>query len=135
VNNNGQVAWFPFEVDPSAPGIFSDDANGLMPNSTGQRGQDVVAYITGEGDVTPALITGKAATTADITQAPSPGLPVAVTVGGVAATIVSMGIPHGWVGETQITFTVPANAPLGAQPVVVTVGGIDSPPAMLTVTR
>jgi len=35
---------------------------------------------------------------------------------------------------TQINFTVPANAPLGEQPVVVTVGGVAGPPVTLTVT-
>jgi uncharacterized protein (TIGR03437 family) len=36
---------------------------------------------------------------------------------------------------TQINFVVPSNAPLGPQQVVVTVGGVASPPAMFTVTQ
>ncbi len=35
---------------------------------------------------------------------------------------------------TQINFTVPANAPLGKQDVVVTVGGVASNAVSLTVT-
>jgi uncharacterized protein (TIGR03437 family) len=137
VNNNGQVAFFPFQVAPSAPGIFmtSDGTSQLVPNSTGQRGQALLANVTGEGDVAPALITGKAPTTTDITQLPAPTLPVTLTVGGVPATISFIGIPRRQVGTTQINFTVPPDAPLGAQPVVVTVGGVDSPPVMLTVTQ
>jgi uncharacterized protein (TIGR03437 family) len=133
VNNNGQLAWFPFQVTPSAPGIFTDAAGALLPQGTAQRGHTAEADITGDGDIAPPLITGKAASASDLAQAPSPTLPVTVTVGGVSADISSMGIPKGMVGITQINFTVPSNAPLGPQPVVVTVGGIDSEPATLTV--
>ena len=135
VNNNGQVTSFPFDVQPSAPGIFMtlDGAANLVPYASGQRGQILLAFITGEGAVTPALITGNAPTTTDYTKLPVPGLPLTLTVGGLPATIDFAGIPRGLVGVTQINFTVPAAAPLGPQPVVVTVGGVASPPVVLTV--
>ena len=60
-------------------------------------------------------------------------LPVAVTVGGAPAQIAFAGIPSGLAGATQINFVIPPNAPLGVQPVVVTVGGIASPAATITV--
>jgi len=44
-----------------------------------------------------------------------------------------VGIPPGLVGVTQINYQVPDNVPLGRQPIVVTVGTVSSPPAMLTV--
>jgi uncharacterized protein (TIGR03437 family) len=56
-------------------------------------------------------------------------------VGGVPATIDFIGIPNWGVGVTQINFTVPAGVPLGPQPVVVTIGGVASPPVTLTVTQ
>jgi len=37
------------------------------------------------------------------------------------------------VGVTQINFTIPSNAPTGPQPVVVTVGGVPSNAATITV--
>ncbi|HTP31790.1 MAG TPA: protease pro-enzyme activation domain-containing protein [Candidatus Acidoferrales bacterium] len=137
VNNNGQVASFPFQVQAAAPGIFMtlDGATKLVPYSTGQRGQILLAFITGEGDVNPLLITGKTPTTTDVSKLPSPALPLTLSVGGVPATINFVGIPGGLVGATQINFTVPANAPLGPQPVVVTVGGVASAPVTLTVTQ
>ncbi|MBZ5607510.1 MAG: hypothetical protein LAP38_04580 [Acidobacteriia bacterium] len=46
-----------------------------------------------------------------------------------------MGIPPGLVGVTQINFQIPPDAPLGAQPVVVTVGDVPSAPVTLTVTH
>jgi len=137
VNNNGKVAFFPFQVQPSAPGIFMtlDGANNLVPYSTGKRGQILLAFITGEGDVTPALITGRTPTTTDINQMPAPMLPLSITVGGVDAITNFVGIPPGLVGVTQINFTIPPGAPLGPQPVVVTVGGVSSAPVTLNVTQ
>ena len=38
VNNNGQVASFPFTVAPSAPGVFTAPDGSLVPSSTGQAG-------------------------------------------------------------------------------------------------
>jgi uncharacterized protein (TIGR03437 family) len=40
-----------------------------------------------------------------------------------------VGIPSWSVGPLQINFQVPPNAPLGVQPVVVTVGSASSPAA------
>ena len=62
-----------------------------------------------------------------------PALGAKVTIGGATAPIAFIGIPSGLAGVTQIDFTVPADAPLGVQPVVVTVGGVPSPPASFTV--
>lgn len=137
VNNNGQVAYFTFQVQVAAPGIFMtlDGNSNLVPYASGKRGDTLLAFITGEGDVTPPLITGKTPAPSDVTQLPAAVLPVTVTVGGVPATIAFAGIPHGLVGVTQINFTISANAPLGKQPVVVTVGGVASAPVNLTVSQ
>ena len=58
-----------------------------------------------------------------------------VSVGGVGASIQFAGIPTALVGVTQINLRIPTTAPLGTQPVVVTVGGIASAPATITVTQ
>ena len=57
---------------------------------------------------------------------------VTVTVGGVAADVAFVGIPSGLVGVTQINYTIPATAPTGVQPVVVTIGNVASPSANIT---
>ena len=57
-----------------------------------------------------------------------------LTVGGVQATVAFAGVPNGLSGVTQINFTVPLNVPAGVQPVVVTVGGVASPPVNLNVS-
>src|SRR5262249_49478989 len=57
VNNNGKVASFPLAIAAAAPGLFGLwDAKGA-PAQSAQRGQTLVAFITGEGDETPLLPT------------------------------------------------------------------------------
>jgi uncharacterized protein (TIGR03437 family) len=64
---------------------------------------------------------------------PTPLLAVSMTIGGVTAHLDYVGIPSWSVGTLQINFTVPQNAPLGVQPVVVTVGTAASVAANFTV--
>jgi uncharacterized protein (TIGR03437 family) len=83
-------------------------------------GDEVVAYFTGGG---PVQATGKL-----VTGAPAPGSlsPVtgnnSVTVGGVQANVVYMGLTPGSIGLYQANFDVPAVAK-GAFPVVITIAG------------
>jgi uncharacterized protein (TIGR03437 family) len=58
-----------------------------------------------------------------------------VTIGGQAATIDFIGIPAGLVGVTQINVTVPSGISTGAQAVVVTVGGVASAAATVTISN
>lgn len=131
------MASFTFPISAAAPGTFTDPNHpgALVPYSTGKRGDTLLAFITGEGLVAPVLATGASPFIATpLSLLPQPLLPVAVTVGGVAAQIAFAGIPPGLAGATQINFVVPDNAPLGLQSVVVTVGGVASPPASVTIT-
>jgi uncharacterized protein (TIGR03437 family) len=136
VNNNGQVASFPFVVAEAAPGLFTAADGSLVPSATAKQGQTAVAYITGDGDTTTFLITGASpATGTAISKLPRPKLSVTVTVGGVAATVAFVGIPPGLVGVTQLNFVVPTTVPAGVQPVVVSVGGIKTQAGTLMVTQ
>jgi len=130
----GQTFSYAFRVQPSAPGIFVDARNDApVPSETGSQGLEVVLYITGDGIVTPALATGASpAPGTPLDQLPKPRLPVTVSVAKMPAQIAFIGITPGIVGATQINYIIPAKAPLGIQPVVVTVGGIPSPPAFIT---
>ncbi len=58
-----------------------------------------------------------------------------VTIGGAGGHIDFIGIPWGLVGVTQINVQVPSGIPAEAQPVVVTVGGVASAPATITITN
>ena len=125
---------YKFQVAASAPGIFTATDGTLVPFPSASRGQTITLYVTGDGQVTPSLATGTApAAGTPVSRLPKPRLAVTVNVGGVPAVPTFVGIPTGYVGVTQINFTVPANAPTGVQPVVVTVGTTASAPAKLTV--
>jgi uncharacterized protein (TIGR03437 family) len=122
INNNGAVASAVINIAPNAPGIFSS-------LTAAKQGETIALFITGEGDVKPALLTGRSPDG----FVPQPIAPVTATVGGKNAAITFVGIPPALVGTTQVNFTVPANVPAGVQPVVVTAGGVASPPVTLTV--
>jgi uncharacterized protein (TIGR03437 family) len=136
VTNNGQSASTSFVAAAAAPGIFTDQNGAPVPNSSAAQGQVITLYITGAGAVSPAQADGAApAAGTPLDSLPVPVQNVTVSVGGVDAPMEFVGIPWGLVGTTQINYQVPAGAPLGAQPVVVTVGGIPSNTAFLTVTQ
>jgi uncharacterized protein (TIGR03437 family) len=136
VNNNGQVAAFPFQVAISGPGIFTTPDLMLVPAAGGKPGDILLIFMTGEGDVDPPLLTGTAPIIGTpLFLLPQPMQPVKVTVAGIAAETQFVGIPYSLVGVTQINFTIPATAPLGKQPVVVTVGGIAAQTAYVNVTQ
>jgi uncharacterized protein (TIGR03437 family) len=124
------VATYSFPVSVSAPGIYLQSGNAITPNASGSRGQVYTLFITGAGEVSPPVSTGAGPTG---NQVPVPLLAVSMTVGGVAANMQYVGIPSWSVGTLQINFTVPPNAPLGLQPVVVTVGSAASAAANFTV--
>lgn len=136
VNNNGQIAWFPLQISTVAPGLYGVwDIHG-QPATTATQGQVLLAFTTGEGDLTPTLATGATpASGTAISKLPAARQPIAPTVGSVPATpLLFAGVPIGLAGVTQIDFTVPANAPLGPQPVVVTVGGVPTNTVTLNIT-
>jgi uncharacterized protein (TIGR03437 family) len=124
------VAGFQFQIAPSAPAIYTDGNGNLTGNPTVAAGGLTTLYLNGAGDVTPAIETG--------VQTPSGGniapvMPLSVTVGGAPAFIKQAGLAPNTVGTTRVQFYVPANAPSGPQPVVVTVNGIASLPVNVTV--
>jgi uncharacterized protein (TIGR03437 family) len=127
INNNGEIASFHFDVVPVAPGIFAS-SGALAPASSGKAGDTLLAFMTGDGDLTPSIATGATPpVTTTVAQLPRTRPRVTVKVGGVDAPVDFWGEPSGLAGVTQINFRIPADAPQGMQDVVVTVGSVDSP--------
>ena len=135
VNNNGQIAGYQFQAAPTAPGVFVD-ANGFVAgSSTATAGGKLAFTLTGDGDVTPSLSTGYTPTgTATTPSTYKARQPLSVTVGGLEAFVTSYGLQPGSVGTTLVNITLLPFVPAGVQPLVVTVGGVASPPANLTVS-
>jgi uncharacterized protein (TIGR03437 family) len=138
VNNNGRTATTTLTVASAAPGLFTDVNGAIVPAATVARGAVLTLYLTGVGAVSPAMATGAApAAGTPVALLPVPVQATTVTIGGVAtgaAAIQFAGIPTALVGVAQINLRIPATAPLGAQPVVVAIGGIPSAPAAIFVT-
>lgn len=84
-----------------------------------QAGEEIVLYGTGFGPTSPSLSIGQLIT------APMPSAnPVSVTIGGVQAAVKFAGVVES--GLYQINVVVPSGTPSGDQPVVATVGGVQS---------
>jgi uncharacterized protein (TIGR03437 family) len=131
----GQSATSQIQIATAAPGIFADANGNTVPYASGAAGESLVLFITGDGEVTPALVTGSAPSTSiPVTSLPKSVLPVSMTIGGQPAQILFDGIPYGLAGVTQINFVVPSGLAAGPQPVMVTVGTVASQAATFTVT-
>ena len=134
INNNGQVAGFSFQMSPASPGIFADANGNLVPIPTVKAGTALALYVTGTGEVTPALKTAYSPSVGTpLASLPVPVLPLSVTVAGAPAFVEFAGITPGLIGVTQVNILVPSSTPLGNQPLVVTVGGASSAPVNIVV--
>ena len=115
----------------TGPGaILNSDNSTNGPANPATRGDTVVVYLTGEGETSPAGITGNV-TTVDLTPnhplTPAPLLPVSVTIGGQGTQWSFAGEAPTFVsGVMQLNVTVPTNIAAGDQFIVVTIGGNQS---------
>ncbi|MCC6389335.1 MAG: hypothetical protein IT167_01935, partial [Bryobacterales bacterium] len=124
-------------VVDTAPAIFTSNQQGTgqaalynntdpVPNSANNpisRGGNNYGtlFITGEGQTSPAGIDGVIAT-ANLLRRPIGN--VRVLVGGVEATVIYAGsVPTVVLGEAQVSFFIPANAPTGAAVPVQVIAG------------
>ena len=134
VTNNGHTAVTTFSTQAAAPGIFTDATGALVPNKAASAGQVISLYITGQGAVQPTIATGAAPPLGtSVVNLPAPLQSSTVAVGGVPAQIQFIGIPPTLVGVTQINFVVPTGLARGTQTVIVSIGGVSSVPASLTI--
>ena len=132
VSNNGLTSSTSIAMASAAPGIFTDTSSAIVPSATAARGQTVTMYVTGAGALLPSVATGS---TPGSSGTPVPTATTLVTVGGVQASTSYIGIPSWSVGVLQINFVVPSTVTTGTQSVVVSVGGLASPGATLTVSN
>jgi uncharacterized protein (TIGR03437 family) len=130
----------------ASPALLTSDATGkgqaAAINAGGEAnnaahpvatGSVITLYATGEGLTSPAGTDGKLG----VAPLPTPVLPVTLSIGGIPATVQSAGGEAGTVaGVMRIDAVVPAGVQVGsAVPVVVSVGGISSPPGVTIAVR
>jgi uncharacterized protein (TIGR03437 family) len=135
----------PVNIVTTAPGIYTLNSSGTgpaaalnsnntvnAPNNPAARGDVVVLYLTGEGQTSPAGVTGKV-TVANATPpyTPAPLLPIGITIGGQAANYNFAGEAPGIVsGVLQLNVVIPTTISAGDVPVVVSIGGNPSQPGV-----
>jgi len=138
LKTGGQTtAAFTIPVAASIPGVFTSNDGGtgqaVVFNQDGTvntaanpvaKGSVVVLYATGEGTTNPPGQDGLISTS-DVLR--EPVLPVSLTIGGQAATVLYAGSAPGNVaGVMEVEAIIPAGAASGAAPVVLTVGSATS---------
>ena len=87
-------------------------------------------YLTGQGHTAPEWPTGRAASSSPLIYAPGRAR---VTIGGVEAQIVFLGLAPGLVGVTQLNVAPVWETPLGDQPLVVEIEGFTSNTAIVSI--
>jgi len=96
------------------------------PSAPATRGQWMTIFATGQGQVNPQVGDGVAIPA--LGPYPEPAAPVSITVGGVPVASGDIWTGLTFQGVLQINFKIPAAAPAGNQPVVVTIGSASSQP-------
>ena len=122
----------PLTATVAASGIYSQSFTGTglgsilnlddsvnSPSNPAARGSFVAMFAAGGGQTTTPGLDGSIYTSAGS----NPQLPVGVQVGGIDAEVSYAGAAPGFVqGALQVNFRIPANAPTGDVPVILTVG-------------
>jgi uncharacterized protein (TIGR03437 family) len=136
--SSGPVA---LTIQLASPGIFVDSSGRAAatnqdgtPNLAGnpaQIGSVVSIYLTGQGLVNPQVDTGAPA---PMDQLLNTVAETTATVGGVPASVSFSGLAPGFVGLCQVNLQVP-DLPGGDQTVILTIGGVASNAATITVSR
>jgi uncharacterized protein (TIGR03437 family) len=142
VINNGVGSNIPnAQVVATAPGIYSlgnnqgaivnQDGSVNGPNNPAVKGSIISIFATGEGQLNPPGVDGQLEFGPTL---PKPVAAVSVTIGGLNAPVTYAGTaPQSFDGFLQVNATIPANAPSGAIPVVLIVGGNSSAPQNVVV--
>jgi uncharacterized protein (TIGR03437 family) len=140
VNNGSAGNTITVPVLANQPGVFTYTAAGTTfgailhadfslagTASPATGGETVQIFCTGLGEVTPAPADG-AGSGASMTI-----ISATVTIGGQPAPVAYAGLAPGFVGEYQINAQVPIGLTAGNQPVIVTIGGVQSSIVLLPV--
>jgi len=124
-----------YQVVPAQPGIYTANSAGsgqgailnqdYSYNGTAipaAKGSVVAVYMTGEGVTSPASVDGAIAPV-NGSGLFKPVQNVTATVGGIPATVAYYGTAPGIVyGVMQVNVVIPANAPTGSLPLLISVG-------------
>ena len=130
-----QSAPLPYNVAVAVPGIYTQNFQGIGPGAilnqdgvTGNgpgtaaaKGSVVSVYMTGEGQTSPAGVTGAIAPVNVPVPWKQTPLRATATIGGLSASVQYYGTAPGEIsGVMQVNVQIPATAPTGPLPIVIT---------------
>ena len=125
-------------VSTYSPGVFSIsntqaaithvDGSLVSTASPAAVNETVVVYATGLGPVSGGMVTGKPASTTSLQ--PTTPQQATATIGSVPAPVSFSGLTPGFTGLYQVNVQIPANVPPSSS-LVITIGGVSSPPVPL----
>ena len=123
-----------FKGQPGQGSVSNEDGLRNAPDNAAVKGTAVYLIATGGGVTAPFPSDGSVVVD-DGSQPPKPVASVAVTIGGVPAEVQeAVAVPGLVSGFLRVKVTVPNDAPSGnGIPVVLTVGGVDSPAVTMSV--
>jgi uncharacterized protein (TIGR03437 family) len=126
----------PVTVASARPGVFpmpsasgppraiaqNQDLSLNSPDNPAKRGEAVIIYLTGTGEVDPAVTTGEGAPGEE--PLARVALPATAMIGDKEVEILFLGLTPDFVGLTQANLIVPANSMVGPNvPVTITIDG------------
>ena len=130
----------PFWLGAAAPAFFINPPNFCLAqnqdfklNTTAfpaPQGSVIFTYLTGIGDVLPAVASGAAALVDPLSR---PVLPAWATLGGQDARLESLGLAPQLVGVAQASIGVPSGLEPGVHPLIIRVGDAESSACLIAV--
>ena len=136
----GAGAAFSFTVTGEAPALYQYGTNhALAQNQDGSLNSDsspaatgsvITAYLTGQGAVSNSVTDGTAAPDSPLSYASAAAT---ATIGPLSATVNFLGLAPGFAGFAQANIQIPV-LPTGDYPLVITIGGLVSASAVVSVS-
>ena len=120
-----------FFANSGAAAVYDYTSSSIVTSSNpAKRGDVIELYVNGLGPVSNGPASGDPAS---LTALSSTQTTPTVTLGGVNLPVSFSGLAPGYIGLYQVNATIPANAPTGNQPLIISIGGVASPSATLPV--
>lgn len=127
--NGGSVTVAQVPLQTAAPGLFTNGAAAIVQNQDfnvndsghpAAAGSTIVAYLTGSGPVSPAMVDGTPTPNAPLTNITSSK---SAKIGSSDAVVSFAGLTPGFIGLVQFNIVVPAGLASGTYPLTVTIDG------------
>lgn len=127
--NGGSSNIVQVPLQTAAPGLFTNGAAAIAQNQDfslndathpAAAGSTIIAYLTGSGPVSPAVVDGTPAPTSPLSNVTAPK---SAKIGNSDATVSFGGLTPGFIGLVQFNVVVPAGLASGTYPLSITIDG------------